>query len=51
MSGELMTSRTNAPPINDQLKPDKNSTDSPDRATINPVPKSGCRATKKMLKK
>ena len=35
----------NAPPIKDQLNPDKNKTNKPDNATIKPVPRSGCRAT------
>ena len=31
--------------MKDQLNPDKNKTNKPDSATINPVPRSGCRAT------
>ena len=42
-----MINKTEDPPINDQLKPDKNNTNNPDNMTINAVPRSGCLATRK----
>ena len=44
-NGEQIIKAINAPPIKDQLNPDKNKTNKPDSPTINPVPRSGCRAT------
>ena len=42
-----MINKTKDPPIKDQLKPERNKTNNPEKAMINAVPRSGCLKTKK----
>ena len=51
IKGELSINKAREPPIKLQLKPERKSTNSPEKAIIKAVPRSGCLNTIKKQKK